>query len=45
MKGTTTQNTKLWSLAIAAAKKAKFNSAPNAPATQQGTITYNFILQ
>ena len=44
LKGSTTQNSTLKAAAIAAAKKAKFNSDPNAAAFQKGTITYHFVL-
>lgn len=44
-KGTTVQNQTLWNVAVQAAKKAKFNADPTKPATQTGTITYNFKLQ
>ena len=44
-KGTTVQNKALWSAAVEAAKKAKFNSDKSAQAVQTGTITYNFKLQ
>ena len=44
-KGTTVQNRTLWNVAVQAAKKAKFNTDPEKPATQSGTITYNFRLQ
>ena len=43
-KGTTVQNKTMWQQAVAAAKKAKFNSDPSAVAVQTGTITYNFKL-
>jgi len=42
--GTTISDTKFWEEAKQAALKAKFNSDDNAPAFQQGTITYKFIL-
>ncbi len=44
LKGSTTQNSTLKKAAIEAAKKAKFNSDPNASAFQKGTITYHFVL-
>ncbi len=44
LKGSTTQNSTLKKAAIDAAKKAKFNSDPNAAAFQKGTITYHFEL-
>ncbi len=44
LKGSTTQNSTLKKAAIDAAKKAKFNSDPNASAFQKGTITYHFVL-
>ncbi len=44
LKGSTTQNSTLKKAAIDAAKKAKFNSDPNAAAFQKGTITYHFVL-
>ena len=43
-KGTTVQNKTMWQQAVAAAKKAKFNSDPSAVTVQTGTITYNFKL-
>lgn len=42
--GTTTSNYDLWQLAIKAAKKAKFDSKPNATELQTGTITIKFKL-
>ncbi len=42
--GTTIMNVKFWAEAKQAAMKAKFNNAPNAPAYQQGTISYKFLL-
>jgi len=42
--GTTTSNTKLQNLAISAALKATFNSNPDGPEVQTGTITYQFVL-
>jgi colicin import membrane protein len=44
LRGTTTQNSYLWRVAREAALKARFNSSPNSPAYQKGTITYHFIL-
>jgi len=44
LKGSTTQNSQLVSAAIKAAKQAKFNKDPNAPAFVYGTITYHFEL-
>lgn len=44
LRGTTTQNAYLWKVAKEAALRAKFNSDPNAAASQRGTITYHFIL-
>lgn len=44
-KGTTVQSSYLWQQAISAAKKAKFNSDPKAPALQKGFITYHFKLK
>jgi len=44
-KGTNIQNKAMWQQAVAAAKKAKFNSDPSAVAVQTGTITYNLKLQ
>ena len=44
-KGTTVQNKAMWQQAVAAAKKAKFNSDPSAAAVQTGTITYIFKLE
>lgn len=44
LKGSTTTNSYLKQKAVEAAYKAKFNSSPNAPDTQVGTINYHFIL-
>jgi TonB family protein len=44
VRGTTIMNQKFWQEAKQAALKAKFNTAPNAEAYQQGTITYRFVL-
>lgn len=44
-KGTNVSDQTLWQLAKDAALKSKFASDPNAPETQIGTITYNFIRQ
>ena len=41
---TNTSNKNLQNLALKAAKKATFNSNPNAPENQTGTITYIFEL-
>ncbi len=35
----------LWSVAVDAAGRSRFNENPNAPAVQKGTITYNFVKQ
>ncbi|HSO86212.1 MAG TPA: hypothetical protein VLQ91_06655 [Draconibacterium sp.] len=43
-RGTTIMNQKFWQEAKQAALKAKFNAESNAPAFQQGTITYRFVL-
>jgi colicin import membrane protein len=43
--GTNTLNKELLDAAHKAALKARFNSSPDAAYTQQGTITYHFILQ
>ncbi len=43
--GTTVQDKTLWEAAKKAALKAKFNLSSNAPAVQEGTITYVFKLQ
>jgi colicin import membrane protein len=45
VKGSTTLNEVLLRLARDAAMKAKFEPSPNAPLTQKGTITYNFLLK
>jgi len=45
LRGTTTQNAQLWREAREAALRARFNSSPNAPAVQMGTITYHFVLR
>ncbi len=44
LKGSTTQNSQLINAAIKAAKQAKFNKDPKAPAFVYGTITYHFEL-
>ena len=43
--GTTVSNQTLWAAARAAAMKAHFNQSADAPALQQGTITYIFKLK
>ena len=43
--GTTVSNSALWAAARAAAMKAHFNQSADAPALQQGTITYIFKLK
>lgn len=43
-RGTTIMNQKFWNEAKQAAMKAKFNVSQNAPAYQQGTISYKFVL-
>ncbi len=45
VKGSTTLDENLLSLAKNAAEKAQFEPNPDAPFTQVGTITYNFILK
>ena len=42
--GTTVADKTLWAAARAAAMKAHFNQSADAPALQQGTITYIFKL-
>lgn len=44
-KGTDVSNTKLWAAARAAAMQTHFNQSADAPALQQGTITYIFKLK
>ena len=44
-KGTNVSDQKLWGLAKDAALRSKFSPDPNAPDSQVGTITYNFIRQ
>ncbi len=44
-KGTTTTNSYLRKLAVSAAMKAEFDSKPDAPEVQTGTITYVFVLE
>ncbi len=44
-KGTTIINSDLWAKCEDAAMKAKFSAAENAPAEQQGTLTFIFTLQ
>jgi colicin import membrane protein len=43
-RGTTIMNQKFWEEAKQAALKARFNTDNNAPAYQQGTISYRFVL-
>ncbi|MBT3384038.1 MAG: cell envelope integrity protein TolA [Prolixibacteraceae bacterium] len=43
-RGTTIMNQQFWNEAKQAALKAKFNIDENAPAFQQGTISYRFVL-
>lgn len=43
-RGTTIMNQQFWNEAKQAALKAKFNVDENAPAFQQGTISYRFVL-
>ena len=45
IKGSNTIESGLLEAAKKAALSASFNSAPNAPAFQKGTITYHFVLQ
>lgn len=44
-KGTTVNDNSLWEAAREAARKAKFNRKPDAPAFQKGKIFYSFRLQ
>ena len=44
LRGSTIQNSYLWSEARKAALRARFNPDANAPAYQKGTITYHFVL-
>jgi outer membrane biosynthesis protein TonB len=44
-KGTNVSDQTLWQLAKDAALRSRFETDPNAPETQVGTITYNFIRQ
>jgi TonB family protein len=44
VRGTTIMNQEFWEEAKQAALKAKFNADNNAPAYQQGTITYKFVI-
>ncbi len=44
VQGTTIMNQRFWNEAKQAALKAKFNTSENAPAYQQGTISYRFVL-
>jgi len=44
LRGTTTQDSRLWDAAKKAALKARFNADPNASAYAKGTITYHFVL-
>jgi len=43
-RGTTIMNQQFWNEAKQAALKARFNADESAPAFQQGTITYRFVL-
>lgn len=43
-RGTTIMNQQFWNAAKTAALKTKFNLDENAPAFQQGTISYRFVL-
>lgn len=43
--GTTVTDSKLWTAARNEAMKAKFNTKPDAPVLQEGTITYRFNLK
>lgn len=43
--GTTTNNSALWAAARKAAMETHFNQSADAPAMQEGTITYYFILK
>lgn len=43
-RGTTIMNQQFWDAAKTAALKTKFNTDQNAPAFQQGTISYRFVL-
>lgn len=45
IEGTTVQDRSLWSAAKKAALTVHFNANPNAPLSQEGTITYVFKLQ
>ena len=45
VKGSNTTDTRLLEAAREAALKARFDSNPSAPAVQQGSLTYHFILQ
>jgi len=45
VRGTTLADQQFWTAAQQAAMKAKFNVSADAPAIQQGTITYRFTLQ
>ncbi len=44
VRGTTIMNQKFWNEAKQAALRAKFNNKEDAPAFQQGTISYRFVL-
>ena len=44
VRGTTIMNQQFWNEAKSAALKAKFNVSSSAPAFQQGTISYKFVL-
>ena len=41
--GTTTTNNSVWNAAKSAAMRAHFNIKADAPALQEGTITYTFV--
>ena len=45
VEGTTVTDKDLWNAARIAAKKASFNMSADAPALQEGTITYIFKLR
>jgi len=43
VEGTTITSNNVWNAARSAALRARFNSSANAPASQEGTITYTFV--
>jgi colicin import membrane protein len=44
-RGSTIQHEGLWDAARRAALRARFDTSPDSPVSQKGTITYRFVLQ